>query len=125
MTDQNRISAEHVEEAKTEYKDQLGRWRTLWVVTFTVLVASLIIGALTVNLLLQASKVRNEELNNIESALLAIERNQAGIDELVSFVRDVKEAQETGGARSVDLQIFIDLLCASDDPVRQQACEQI
>lgn len=53
----------------------------------------------------------------------ALERSQAGIDELVEFVRDVKAQQENG--EEVDLQIFVDLLCASNDPARQAACDEL
>lgn len=55
--------------------------------------------------------------------LARLDDNQEGIDALVSFVEDVKE--DAADNQPVDLQVFIRLLCASDDPVRQAACVEI
>jgi hypothetical protein len=52
-----------------------------------------------------------------------LDGNQEGIDALVSFVEDVKA--DAADNEPVDLQVFIRLLCASDDPVRQAACIEI
>jgi len=106
-------------EAKELYQDQVTRWRRLWAVTFGALILVLGSGAVTVNLLLDASRVRNRELSQIDQVIQEISDNQAGIDELVSFVRDVAETQNE---EEFDLTVFIDLLCSSEDPARQAAC---
>lgn len=54
------------------------------------------------------------------STLEAVERNQAGVDELVEFVRDIQAEPETNTT-----QMFVDLLCASEDPVRLAACREL
>lgn len=56
------------------------------------------------------------------AAIRQIEHNQAGIDELVAFVRDIQQ-QDTADDHTV--QTFIDLLCASSDPVRLAACAEL
>src|SRR5690606_29154560 len=71
-------------EAKELYQDQVTRWRRLWAVTFGALILVLGSGAVTVNLLLDASRVRNRELSQIDQVIQEISDNQAGIDELVS-----------------------------------------
>lgn len=59
---------------------------------------------------------------NTNSLVGKIEQNQEGIDELVAFVREIQKNAEND--TSVDLQIFIDLLCASSDPERVAFCTE-
>lgn len=58
--------------------------------------------------------------NNIH--LEALRRNQAGIDALVAYVEEAK-AKEAAGQDAVTF--LVDLLCSSEDPVRQAACAEI
>lgn len=52
--------------------------------------------------------------------------NQAGIDVLVSFVREVQAQQEAAEGGSGDaVQTLITILCASSDPVRIEACQAL
>lgn len=64
----------------------------------------------------------SELAENNAAAIEQIERNQAGIDELVAFVRDVQAQPDTDDGT---VQTFIDLLCASSDPARQAACTEL
>lgn len=59
-----------------------------------------------------------------KETLDAIEKNQAGIDELVGFVRDVERQQGQQGESDTVRNLYT-LLCASEDPVRIKACEQL
>jgi hypothetical protein len=54
--------------------------------------------------------------------LEALRRNQEGIDSLVSYV---EEAQAAEAAGEDAVTFIVDLLCASEDPVRVAACEEI
>lgn len=51
-----------------------------------------------------------------------IDASQAGIDELVAFVRDIQQRQPGPNSNA---QMFIDLLCSSSDPVRLEACHRL
>lgn len=64
-----------------------------------------------------------ELAENNASAIAQIENNQAGIDELVAFIRDLQAQEDPADPGTV--QTFIDLLCASSDPVRQAACADL
>lgn len=64
---------------------------------------------------------RISESNALE--LRRLEQSQQGIDELVAYVRRLQQEDEQDDR--VDLQVFIDLLCADSDPVRVQKCEEI
>jgi hypothetical protein len=55
-------------------------------------------------------------------AIQQIEANQEGIDELVAFVRDVQAQPDT---EPDTVRVFIELLCASSDPVRVAACNEL
>lgn len=55
-------------------------------------------------------------------AISSIEKNQEGIDELVAFVRDLKDRP---GSSSQAVEEVLRLLCASSDPARQAACAEI
>jgi hypothetical protein len=63
-----------------------------------------------------------ESLEAIERAIEGIQGNQEGIDVLVNFVRDMQAQPEEEPA---NLQVFIDLLCSSEDPVRLAACAKL
>ncbi len=52
-------------------------------------------------------------------------RQQADITELVNFVREVRrdqDDQDDGASEGPDLQVFVDLLCATDVPERKEIC---
>lgn len=55
--------------------------------------------------------------------LARLDDNQEGIDSLVSFVRDFEDAQEEGGTDPTT--IFIELLCSTQDEVRQATCVEL
>lgn len=65
-----------------------------------------------------------KSLEKIEEAIEGIQHNQEGIDELVEFVRDLQAQPPSNGTQQAVQQV-ITLLCASEDPVRRQACEEI
>lgn len=53
-----------------------------------------------------------------------LEANQAGIDELVAFVRDLQaEAEDEGEDETV--RRFLVVLCASSDPARIAVCDEL
>lgn len=58
-------------------------------------------------------------------ALLALEKNQEGIDELVAFVHELQEddGESDGGGQSG--QVFVDLLCNTTDPATDNVCRQL
>lgn len=60
----------------------------------------------------------------LQSAVQGIEKNQEGIDELVAFVRDLQSQPQGNGTRDAVEQV-LDVLCASSDPVRVQACSEL
>lgn len=74
-------------------------------------------------------------LTNMKNALEGIEDNQGGIDELVTFVRDIQEQtcvpseQPTGTCPPNETEqavgAIISLLCSSEDDVRAEACRQL
>lgn len=53
-------------------------------------------------------------------AIDGIERNQAGIDELVAFVAEIRARTGPSGTERI-----IQMLCESSDPVRQEACHRL
>lgn len=68
-------------------------------------------------------------VDHIDGAVARIEksssRTEAAASELVDFVHEI-QAQQTAstgnGGQSQVVQMLVDLLCSSSDPVRQQAC---
>lgn len=65
-------------------------------------------------------------LTNQQNQLTILDRlnaNQSGIDELVKFVHDVQAQQGNGNTEVVD-KIY-ELLCASNDPIRLEACKRL
>lgn len=61
-----------------------------------------------------------------KTVLERIDRNQAGIDELVNFVHEVQaqEAQQGNGQSQVVGQLE-QILCSSSDPIRIEACQRL
>lgn len=86
--------------------------RPTWLASLAAFIASISFSALMV------VTIRDSE------TLDAIEKNQEGIDELVTFVRDLQSQPPSNGSSQVVQQV-ISLLCASEDPVRQQACNEL
>lgn len=68
--------------------------------------------------------INGSRLDDQGEVLEAIEKNQAGVDELVAFVRDLQEQPDDDTNAQVVQQIFR-LLCASEDPVRLAACAEL
>lgn len=68
-------------------------------------------------------------VDHIDGAVARIERSstktEASASELVDFVHEI-QAQQTASTgnqgQSQVVQMLVDLICASSDPVRQQAC---
>lgn len=109
------------------------RWwqRARWLAALAALIAAMSFAAFTTNTVATRNKVEQTgsvavdnqaTLERIDRALSGIEANQQGIDELVSFVRDL-QSQPQGNSDAV--QQVIDLLCASEDPVRLEACRNL
>lgn len=71
-------------------------------------------------------------VDHIDGAVARIEqsssRTEAAASELVDFVHEI-QAQQTASTgnqgQSQVVQMLVDLLCASSDPVRQQACADL
>lgn len=66
-------------------------------------------------------------VEDLEGAIRAIEENQKGIDELVTFVRDLQQQRPPSSAGNTE-RLFgeaMELLCASSDPVRLEACQRL
>lgn len=53
--------------------------------------------------------------------LVQVSNNQAGIDSLVAFVEEVRNRDNNEGA----VQVILEILCASSDPVRIEACQRL
>lgn len=70
------------------------------------------------------SETNRRTLERIDRAITAVENNQTGIDELVEFVHEIQAREQAQGNRDSS-QMFVELLCASSDPVRQQACARL
>jgi peptidoglycan hydrolase CwlO-like protein len=105
--------------------------RTIWA-------AAALVGALSFAAFAVTTIVDNKETEQLQDsdaeqdiditanrkALEDIAKTLAGVEELVKYVRDVKDRAEQEGD-PVDLTIFVDLLCASEDPVRLAACAKL
>lgn len=69
-------------------------------------------------------------LDRVQTAVVGIENNQEGIDELVAFIKTI-DAQACNGADCPPSQTeqlltnFIHILCSSDDPGQQKACREL
>jgi hypothetical protein len=113
------------------HRDSLSWWkRPAYVTASAGLVLSLAFSAFVANTILTRDDVSDlttvvGQLQDLAAAnakaIKGIEDNQAGINELVDFVRDMQNQPDSG----VDVQLFIDLLCASEDPVRRNACIEL
>lgn len=107
-------------------------WR--WVASIAALLFGIAGGAFAITSVETGSEINDqtEILEQIETIsgqnaaeLEQLERNQAGIEELLQFVR---RAQTEGGDDVVtreEIQAFFQLLCASTDPIRNQACDEL
>lgn len=98
-------------------------WR--WVAAVAGFIASLGIVAFAVSAvengtLLEEVKHQNTQLQVQTDRL---DRNQAGIDELVSFVREIRNRNNREAQSSA--QMFVELLCSSEDPIRRAACQKL
>lgn len=109
------------------------RWfqRPAYIAALAGLIASIALGTLAASNVATGNDLDDQGavLDRIDrlavenrSTLDAVERNQAGTDELVAFVRDLQSRPEP---ETDDRQMFVDLLCASEDPVRLAACEEL
>lgn len=97
-------------------KDEAKRW-ALVVLLVLVLVLGFFVSRLS------------GSVDHIDGAVARIERSstktEASASELVDFVHEI-QAQQTASTgnqgQSQVVQMLVDLICASSDPVRQQAC---
>lgn len=105
--------------------------RPAYIAALAALIAAIALGTVAATTVITGGKVDDQGpiLERIDklavenrSTLDAVERNQAGVDELVEFVRDIQARPDAGAS---DRQLFIDLLCASEDPVRIAACQEL
>lgn len=106
------------------------KWWKNWkiIAALAALIFSLSLSGLAIN-----SIQTNEKVTDIQPIVERLDKNQAGIDELVKFVHDFQSQQSSNGSSSgsssggqsqVVNQIF-NLLCSSSDPVRVEACKQL
>lgn len=105
-----------------QHDTEARRWSTVMLVIFVV-VFSIAIGIVWK----QVSSLRGS-VNRINTTVERIEqsstRTEAAADELVAFVRELKAQPQTDRTAQA-VQLFTDLLCASSDPVRREACAQL
>lgn len=97
-----------------------------WVAAIACVLAALAIGAWSL-----ASVRTNVAVDRLAAlaqqnrvTLERIDRNQAGIDELVAFVHDVQRQQAQQGSADVVNRVLT-ILCSSSDPTRMAACQQL
>lgn len=97
-------------------------WRWIGSVAALFIAAGFV--AFVINVVRQGTIIENlstlSESNH--EALVSIQRTQSGVDELVAFVRDTQARQGTSGNQA---QAFFEVLCASSDPVRIEACARL
>lgn len=68
----------------------------------------------------------NDLAKSNAATLDRLDKNQAGIDELVAFVHEVEAQQSAQGAgQSQIVKDLIEILCSSSDPVRVEACVRL
>lgn len=97
--------------------EQLKRWRRAAIIIGMALFLILIMFGTQ----LWSSNENHRLLGRVNGIVSRIDHNQEGIDELVNFVHEV-EAQQQNQNQSGAVQMLVDVLCASSDPVRVQAC---
>jgi hypothetical protein len=121
-------------EDQSLFQEQVGRWRRLFGLTFLALVVCLGSQAFTALRLIDighkqvvSADNRDDDISrltdiavDVKKATERLDSNQAGIDVLVSYVEELKA--NAGGDNG---QKFVDLLCASSDPVRIKACQEL
>ena len=87
--------------------------RPAYIASIAALVASLAFVTVAVN-----SAINGSRLDDQGDVLEAIERNQAGVDELVDFVHDLKAEDQANPDTADPVRVVLDILCASSDPRR-------
>lgn len=55
----------------------------------------------------------------------SVDRTEAAAQEIVAFVREIQAQPEQPNRTAEAVQTIIDVLCASSDPARQQACAEL
>lgn len=112
--------AEELTASTTELKDSI-------VESFTAdntrlrRIIKLLVGAMGVVLLVLGFQLYRN-LAVTQPVLDRLDKQQADLTILVDFVKDVQNASNE---EQQDLQVFVDLLCASSDPIRIQHCVAI
>lgn len=105
--------------------------KTIWAITG--LIAAMAFAAFATTTVLDNAETEDlqdtaerqgEDITANEQAIADIAATLDGVTVLVEYVEDLKAAQEAEG-NDADLSIFVDLLCASEDPVRLEACRQL
>lgn len=101
--------------------------RPAYIAALAALCASVALGTIGVNAI-----ITNAALDRLDQVALdnrttleAIEDNQAGVDELVAFVRDLQDNPSADTETQRIVTQILDLLCASEDPVRIAACVEL
>jgi hypothetical protein len=101
-------------------------WRWIASIAFLVFAVGNITWAANSVVTNQKLDARAQVGDKIASIVERIDDNQAGIDELVAFVHDVEKQQAGGNSQTQQIVgNLITLLCASEDPVRTAACQQL
>lgn len=83
-------------------------WRWALVVLFVLVVV----------LNLQASALRG----SIDRVERSSARTEVAANELVDFVHEIEKQQQPTGQTQQAVELIVNVLCASSDPVRIQAC---
>lgn len=112
-------------------RSQMHWWQDWkWVASIAFVVAAIAIGAwslASIRTNVTVDKLAGIAADN-QNTLTRLDRNQAGIDELVAFVHEFQAqqaSQASGQGQSKVATDIIALLCSSSDPVRQAACHQL
>lgn len=122
-------------------RSQMHWWQDWkWIASIAFLIAAIAVGSWALSSVQTQRTVDDQtpilnQLKNIaeqnnqlgqdnKATLTQLTKNQAGIDELVTFVHEV-EAQQQAQGQSKVVNDIITILCSSSDPVRQQACTQL
>lgn len=105
--------------------------RTIWAAA--ALVGSMSFAAFAVTTVVDNAETEDLQDNDArqdsdivdnQQAIEDISATLAGVTELVEFVRDLQEQPQGSGTQEAVAQIM-GLLCASSDPVRQEACREL
>lgn len=107
--------------------DQVWYKRPKWLAALAALVAAWSFAGFVTTTVVTSrqAEVNSENIGSLEQVVEELRRNQEGIDELVAFVRDLQSQPPDNNSTARAVQQVLDMLCASSDPVRMEACSQL